>query len=71
MIDPTVMRTLADVFREINSLKSEGIIAEYALGGSRRRERAWQMLESGSVDRQTLRALLAAHGMTEDIGDEK
>jgi hypothetical protein len=39
-------------------------------GGARRRERAWQMLESGSVDRQTLRALLAAHGMTEDIGDE-
>ena len=30
-------------------------------GGARRRERAWQLLESGHVDRNTLRTLLDRH----------
>jgi hypothetical protein len=37
-------------------------------GGKRRRERAWQVLESHDVDRQKLKALLAAHDIREDVG---
>lgn len=40
-------------------------------GGAQRRERAWQLLESGSVDRAQLRAVLAAHGISADIPDEE
>ncbi len=42
----------------------------FQAGGSRRRERAWQLLESGAVSRPRLRALLAAHGIDVEIGDE-
>jgi hypothetical protein len=38
-------------------------------GGPRRRERAWQMLDAGAVDRQRLRTLLAAHGVMIEIDD--
>jgi len=38
-------------------------------GGSRRRERAWQLLESGAVDRAALRSLLVRHAINVDIGD--
>ena len=41
----------------------------FQAGGAKRRERAWQLLESGSVDRSTLTALLAKHAMNIDIGD--
>jgi hypothetical protein len=39
----------------------------FQAGGARRRERAWQLLESGSVDRPTLRSLLAKHAIDVDI----
>jgi hypothetical protein len=38
--------------------------------GAKRRERAWQLLETGGVDRNRLRTLLAAHGIIMDISDE-
>lgn len=38
-------------------------------GGPRRRERAWQLLEAGAVDRQQLRTLLTTHGIKIDIDD--
>lgn len=41
----------------------------FQAGGSRRRERAWQLLEAGAVDRQRLRTLLRAHGMEIAIDD--
>lgn len=39
------------------------------VGGARQRERAWQLLESGTVDRQRLRGILAAHNIDIDIPD--
>lgn len=39
-------------------------------GGRRRRERAWQLLESGAVDRLVFRGLLRQHGINEPIDDE-
>lgn len=38
-------------------------------GGAKRRERAWQLLESGAVDRSMLRSVLAKHAIDVDIGD--
>lgn len=38
-------------------------------GGHKRRERAWQMLDVGVVDRQRLRTLLSAHGIMMEIDD--
>lgn len=38
-------------------------------GGARRRERAWQILESATVDRDRLRALLARHGIDAEVPD--
>lgn len=42
----------------------------FQAGGPKRHERAWQLLETGGVDRKRLRTLLAAHGITIEIGDE-
>ena len=42
----------------------------FQAGGPRRRERAWQLLETGGVNRQRLRSLLAAHGISMEIADE-
>jgi hypothetical protein len=39
-------------------------------GGARRRERAWQLLQSGDVDRQRLRAILDKHGVPGHIPDD-
>ena len=39
-------------------------------GGARRRERAWQLVESGAVDRGALRALLARHRIAAEIPDD-
>ena len=41
----------------------------FQAGGAKRRERAWQLLESGAVDRATLKALLARHAISVDIDD--
>jgi hypothetical protein len=39
-------------------------------GGSKRRERAWLLIESGAVDRSKLRALLALHGVAANLDDD-
>jgi hypothetical protein len=39
-------------------------------GGARRRERAWQLLEAGLVDRNRLRELFANHGIALRIPDD-
>ncbi len=39
-------------------------------GGARRRERAWQLLESGEVDREKLRQLCTRHGVNLEIPDD-
>jgi hypothetical protein len=39
-------------------------------GGARRRERAWQLLQFGGVDRRRLRAILDTHGVLADIPDD-
>lgn len=36
-------------------------------GGARRRERAWQLLQSGAVDRNRLRALLKIHAIPAEL----
>ena len=41
----------------------------FQAGGHKRRERAWQMLEVGAVNRQDLRELLSAHGIMMEIDD--
>ena len=39
-------------------------------GGARRRERAWQLLEFGNVDRERLRAILTRHAVHAEIPDD-
>ena len=39
-------------------------------GGARRRERAWQLLEVGAVDRDRLRQVLTTHAITAEIPDD-
>jgi len=39
-------------------------------GGARRRERAWQLLESGVLDRSRLRALLERHRIPAELPDD-
>ena len=39
-------------------------------GGPRRRERAWQLLETGRVDRARIRSLLDTHGIVATIPDD-
>lgn len=39
-------------------------------GGARRRERAFQLLESGVVDRERLRDILARHGLPAGVLDD-
>jgi predicted nucleotidyltransferase len=41
----------------------------FEAGGPKRRERAWQLLEAGSVNRKRLRTLLAEHGIKMEIED--
>ena len=40
-------------------------------GGRRRRERAWQLIESGSTDRGALREILRRHAINESIDDDE
>lgn len=39
-------------------------------GGARRRERAWQLLQAGVVDRPRLTAILARHAIQAEIPDD-
>jgi hypothetical protein len=46
------------------------VVLALQAGGARRRERAWQLLESGQVDRDELRHLCARHGVKAEIPDD-
>ena len=39
-------------------------------GGARRRERAWQLLEAGAVDRERLRKILTTHAIAAEVPDD-
>lgn len=39
-------------------------------GGARRRERAWQLLETGALDRERLRRILMTHAIAAEIPDD-
>ena len=39
-------------------------------GGARRRERAWQILEAGAVDRERLRHILTTHAIAAEIPND-
>ena len=39
-------------------------------GGARRRERAWQLLQFGGVDRRRLRLILDTHAIAAEIPDD-
>ena len=39
-------------------------------GGARRRERAWQLLEAGAVDRERLRDILTMHAIAAEIPND-
>ena len=39
-------------------------------GGARRRERAWQLLEMGAVDRERLRRILMTHAIAAEIPND-
>ena len=80
------MSSLADVFRILNRLQDERLVAQYVpvrvvdpdhlvalalqAGGARRRERAWQLLETGAVDRERLRRILMTHAIAAEIPDD-
>ena len=63
------MSSLEDVFSAINRLQNAGVVEDYTVGGAKRRERAYQLLESGDVDRVRLRDLLARHGLPTEVLD--
>ena len=46
------------------------VVLALQAGGARRRERAWQLLQSGTVDRERLRSILVKHGLTVEIPDD-
>jgi hypothetical protein len=55
----------------VRVINPEHLVAlAFQAGGHKRRERAWQMLDVGVVDRKRLRALLLANGITIEIDDE-
>jgi hypothetical protein len=56
----------------VRVISPEHLVAlAFVAGSRRRRERAWLLIESGKVDLNTLRQLLAKHGIDEDLGNEK
>ena len=66
----TTARTLDYDDVPVRVVDPEHLVAlAFQAGGHKRRERAWQMLETGGVDRRRLRALLAAHAITAEIDD--
>ena len=78
---PAYNQLVAEAVREARVHEYEGVavpvigpehLTALALqaGGARRRERAWQLLESGAVDRMKLRDILDAHGIAIDIPDD-
>lgn len=64
-----IISALEDVCSVINRLRDAGVVEAYAVGGAKRRERAYQLLESGDVDRLLLRDILARHGLSTEILD--
>jgi hypothetical protein len=45
------------------------VVLALQAGGARRRERAWQLLQLGGVDRTRLRTILDRHGIAAEIPD--
>ena len=63
-------RTLEYAGVPVRVIAPEHLIAlALQVGGARQRERAWQLLESGPIDRQQLRSLLASHAINVEIDD--
>ena len=46
------------------------VVLALQAGGARRRERAWQLLEAGAVDRERLRQILATHAIAAEVPDD-
>jgi len=66
----TTARTLDYDGVPVRVIDPEHLVAlAFEAGGHKRRERAWQMLEVGAVNRQRLRTLLSAHGIMMEIDD--
>jgi hypothetical protein len=56
---------------EVRVVGPEHLIAlALQAGGARRRERAWQLLESGRVNREQLRTLLKQHDIHAEVPDD-
>ncbi len=78
---PTPNTLAEEAIRDARNLDYEGVnvrvidpehLVALALqaGGARRRERAWQLLEAGQVDRGRLRQLLSVYGINAAIPDD-
>lgn len=78
---PAHNRLVADAVASARAIDYEGVVVpvidpEHLValalqaGGARRRERAWQLLETGRVDRERLRVLLDRHGIDARIPDD-
>lgn len=66
----TTARTLDYGGVPVRVIDPEHLVAlAFQAGGHKRRERAWQMLDVGVVNRQRLRTLLSAHGIMMEIDD--
>jgi hypothetical protein len=66
----TTARTLDYDGVPVRVIDPEHLVAlAFQAGGHKRRERAWQMIEVGAVNRQRLRELLSAHGLMMEIDD--
>ena len=67
----TTARSLDYEGVDVRVIDPEHLVAlAFQAGGARRRERAWQLLETGRVDRFKLQELVAAHGITMKSYDE-
>ena len=68
----TTARTLDYDGVPVRVIDPEHLVAlAFQAGGHKRRERAWQLIEVGAVNRQRLRELLSAHGIMMEIDDGK
>ena len=78
---PAYNELVADTIRAARVHDYEGVSVRVAdpehlialalkVGGARRRERAWLLLQSGAADRSRLRALLKGYDIDAEIPDE-
>ena len=57
------MNSLRDVLALLNEMQIRGVVHDYAISGATA-ALAWQILESGAVDRQRLGQILARYGLS-------